>query len=174
MAPAVTPVFVLSGSLSPVTATQTANARAYVRLGLDAARLARQDAGYVEATRSEIAAHLGAGRHVLAFTAPTNGAAVTPELRSAALARACGDLLRAVLDTVALKRVGVAGGDTSSYALGALDAWGMQYAGALSPGVPLCRIRSNAPHMDGLEIMLKGGQMGPPDLFDTLVRGEAA
>jgi len=25
--------------------------------------------------------------------------------------------------------------------------------------------------MDGLEIMLKGGQMGPPDLFETLVHG---
>ena len=90
------------------------------------------------------------------------------------LAQGCGTLLRAVLDAVPLQRVGVAGGDTSSYALGVLDAWGLAYGGTLAPGVPLCRIRSDAPHMDGLEIMLKGGQMGASDLFDTLVHGNAA
>ena len=173
VAPAVAPVFLLSGSLSPVTATQNAIASSYVRIRLDAARLASESAGYVETMRDEIAAHLAEGRHVLALTAPEHGSAPTPGVRSTALAQACGTLLRAVLDAVPLKRVGVAGGDTSSYALGALDAWGMGYGGALSHGEPLCRIRSDAPRMDGLEIMLKGGQMGPPDLFETLVRGDA-
>ena len=171
VAPAAAPVFLLSGSLSPVTTTQSANAHSYVRLGLDATRLVREPAGYVDMMRAKIAAHLAEGRHVLASTAPENTAGPTAGVQSAALAQACGMLLRAVLDAVPLKRVGVAGGDTSSYALGALDTWGMVYEGALSHGVPLCRIRSDAPRMNGLEIMLKGGQMGPPDLFETLVRG---
>ncbi len=165
------PVFLLSGSLSPVTAAQVGNASSFTRIALDAARLAAGDAAYLNQTRQAIAAHLGAGRHTLAFTAPADGAGPAADVSALGLARACGGLLRAVLDSVPVKRVGVAGGDTSSYVLGALDAWGLAYGGALSHGVPLCRIRSDAAHMDGLEIMLKGGQMGPPDLFETLVHG---
>jgi uncharacterized protein YgbK (DUF1537 family) len=174
IAPAAAPVFLLSGSLSPVTAAQVANASSYARIALDAARLARGEGDYLSRARSDIVAHLALGRHVLAFTAPPAGAAPSAEVQSMALARACGTLLRAVLDRVPLRRVGVAGGDTSSYALGALDAWGLAYGGALSHGVPLCRLRSDASRMDGLEIMLKGGQMGPPDLFETLVHGARA
>jgi uncharacterized protein YgbK (DUF1537 family) len=174
IAPASAPVFVLSGSLSPVTAAQVAKASSYARIALDAARLARGEGDYLSGARSDIAAHLASGRHVLASTAPPDGVASSEDVQSMALARACGTLLRAVLDSIPLRRVGVAGGDTSSYALGALDAWGLAYGGALSHGVPLCRLRSDAPRMDGLEIMLKGGQMGPPDLFETLVHGARA
>jgi len=165
------PVFLLSGSLSPVTAAQVANASSFMRIALDALRLAQGDTAYLDHMRQTIAAHLGAGHHTLAFTAPADGTGPAPDVSAVGLARACGTLLRAVLDTVPVKRVGVAGGDTSSYALGALDAWGLAYGGALSHGVALCRIRSDAAHMDGLEIMLKGGQMGPPHLFETLVHG---
>jgi len=165
------PVFLLSGSLSPVTAAQVANASSFTRIALDAARLAQGDTAYLDQVRQTIAAHLGAGRHTLAFTAPSAGTGPAPDVSALGLARACGTLLRAVLDSAPVRRVGVAGGDTSSYALGALDAWGLAYGGALSHGVALCRIRSDAGRMDGLEIMLKGGQMGPPDLFEALVRG---
>jgi hypothetical protein len=33
------------------------------------------------------------------------------------------------------------------------------------------RARSRAAHLDGVEFMLKGGQMGPPDLFERMLRG---
>lgn len=171
IAPAASPVFLLCGSLSPVTAAQAACSTAFLQLRIDAEALAADAPGYRERMRADICGHLGAGRHVLAATAPPDGGGPTGGVSALALARACGTLLRAVLDSVPLKRVGVAGGDTSSYALSALDAWALAYAGALSHGVPLTRIRSDAPGMDGLEIMLKGGQMGPPDLFDILVRG---
>lgn len=169
--PAGSPVFVLSGSLSPVTAAQVANAASFTTVPLDAAALARGDGGTIEGARSVIAAHLAEGRHTLAFTAPPQGGGPQAGVHAMSLAQSCGTLLRAVLDSVPLRRVGVAGGDTSSYSLSALDAWGLAYGGALSHGVPLCRLRSVHARMDGLEIMLKGGQMGPPDLFETLVRG---
>jgi hypothetical protein len=35
----------------------------------------------------------------------------------------------------------------------------------------LCSLRSQALHLDGLEIILKGGQMGPPEVFELLVKG---
>jgi 3-oxoisoapionate kinase len=35
----------------------------------------------------------------------------------------------------------------------------------LAPGAPLCRIHSNDKRLDGLDIVLKGGQMGPLNFF---------
>jgi uncharacterized protein YgbK (DUF1537 family) len=68
----------------------------------------------------------------------------------------------------------VAGGDTSSHAVRALDAWGLSYIGSLAPGVALCRLHSDRPGLDGMELMLKGGQMGGDDLFQLLLSGPPA
>ena len=172
VAPADGPVFVLSGSLSPVTAAQVGRAASYTRMALDAARMVRGDQAYLAETGVRVAAELASGRNVLAFTAPAEGAAPAEQsVDGLALARSCGSLLKRVLAQARLKRAGVSGGDTSSHALKALDAWGIEYAGALSHGVALCRLRSRAAHLDGLEIILKGGQMGPPDTFELLVHG---
>jgi len=45
----------------------------------------------------------------------------------------------------------------------ALGVRALSYAWRCSPGVTVCRVRGGA--LDGVEIMLKGGQMGPPDVF---------
>ena len=42
---------------------------------------------------------------------------------------------------------------------------GVTALAALAPGAPLCRARSRHAHLDGLEIALKGGQMGKDDFF---------
>ncbi|MGB6103382.1 MAG: nucleotide-binding domain containing protein, partial [Pusillimonas sp.] len=68
-------------------------------------------------------------------------------------------------------RLGVAGGDTSSLALKALDAWGLSYIGQVDPGAALCRMHSDLPRLSGIEIMLKGGQMGTPSVFEKLLIG---
>ena len=108
------------------------------------------------------------GRPVLARTrsAPSESA---PPL---AVAAACARLLARVLEHAPqVRRVGVAGGDTSSFALRALAPWALSWAGSLAPGVPLLRVHADDPALDGLELMLKGGQMGPTDVFDRLLRG---
>ena len=69
--------------------------------------------------------------------------------------------------------MGVAGGDTSSWALRTLGPWALQWVGSLGPGVPLLRARADEARIDGLELVLKGGQMGPPDLFRHLITGSA-
>jgi len=79
--------------------------------------------------------------------------------------------VRAILRKVRLSRVGIAGGDTSSHAVQELAPWGLEWIGQLDPGVPLLRARSDDPDVHGVELMLKGGQMGADDLFDALVRG---
>lgn len=165
------PVLVLAGSLSPMTALQVQAASSYQQVALDATRLAG-DAAYAQQMSVQIAALLAQGRHVLACTsAPglTPGSAVD----SRALAQACGELLARTLKAVPLRRLGIAGGDTSSHAVQAVNAWGLSYAAQLAPGVALCRLHSDEVALDGMEIMLKGGQMGSENLFEALLHGTA-
>ena len=171
IAPATGPVLVLAGSLSPVTAQQVQAASSYRQVALDAARLTG-DADYAQQMSAQIGALLAQGRHVLACTAQP-GPAPASAVDSRVLAQACGELLARVLKAVPLRRLGIAGGDTSSLAMQALDAWGLSYAAQLAPGVALCHLHSDEAALDGLEIMLKGGQMGGDALFETLLHGTA-
>ncbi|MDQ0586645.1 four-carbon acid sugar kinase family protein [Variovorax paradoxus] len=172
--PARGPVLVLAGSLSPVTARQVAAARSFDTVWLDAPRLAQRDAATLERHAREIAQGLARGRHMLACTRP---AEQTPteghNVDAQSLSRAGGDLLAKVLAMAPLHRVGIAGGDTSSHAVQALDAWGLSYVADMGAGASLCRVHSDDAALDGMEIMLKGGQMGSDDVFERLVHGDA-
>jgi uncharacterized protein YgbK (DUF1537 family) len=176
IAPAQGPVLVLAGSLSPLTARQVRAATSYEHIALDAARLAG-DENYRMRMARQIATRLDQGAHVLACTSGEGGAIVstgaggTGPTDGRALAQACGDLLARVLATRPIKRLGIAGGDTSSHAVQALQAWGLSYRAPLAPGVALCRLHSEQASLDGLEIMLKGGQMGGETLFEELLAG---
>ncbi|MEO6018118.1 MAG: four-carbon acid sugar kinase family protein [Polaromonas sp.] len=163
------PVLVLAGSLSPMTARQVAAAKSYDPLRLDAPRLAH-DADYRSRMAAGIAARLNEGANVLACTS-AGGMGDAGSTDGRALALACGALLANVLQRHPLRRLGIAGGDTSSHAVQALDAWGLSYLAQLAPGVALCRLHSDEPGLDGLEIMLKGGQMGGENLFEELLSG---
>ncbi|HEX2113254.1 MAG TPA: nucleotide-binding domain containing protein, partial [Alphaproteobacteria bacterium] len=167
--PAEGPVFVLAGSLSPVTARQIQAAKSFERLQIDAGRLARREPAYIDALLAQVLAPLERGTHVLAQTAPADGAP-GGDVSKRDLATACGTFIARLLEKKRLRRVGIAGGDTSSYTLKALDVWGLSYVGALAAGAALCRAHASS-HLDGIELMLKGGQMGPPDVFERLVRG---
>ncbi|AKM32921.1 hypothetical protein AB870_16580 [Pandoraea faecigallinarum] len=172
IAPANGPVLALAGSLSPVTAKQVSAARSFEVVRLDPARLIEADGRYCASVAGTLGQHLRAGRHTLACTVPAagRGAAQAP-VSSLALAQAGGRLLRQVLRDTPVSRAAIAGGDTSSHGVRALDAWGLSYAGTLSAGAPLCRLHSDHTPLDGMEILLKGGQMGDEDLFERLVHG---
>ncbi len=87
------------------------------------------------------------------------------------LGTAMGRMTRELLERTGLRRVVIAGGDTSSYATQELQLYGLEMSAQLTPGAPLCRAYSEDPHFDGLEIALKGGQMGKEDYFG-MVRGK--
>jgi uncharacterized protein YgbK (DUF1537 family) len=166
------PVLVLAGSLSPVTARQVAAARSFDIVRLDAARLAKSHEGYLAGLAADLADRLASGRHVLACTVVADDAGVArADIASIDLARAGGRLLARTLAATPVARLGIAGGDTSSWGVRALDAWGLAYAGLVAPGAPLCRLCSDDSSLDGMEVMLKGGQMGGDDLFERLVHG---
>jgi len=174
VAPAIDPVLVIAGSLSPVTARQIASARSYARVPLAPERLA-DDEEYLHEQVKRIADSLRAGRHTLAYTSPTSSEQPTMSSGDAKrLAPATGALLRMVLRNVAVKRIGIAGGDTSSHAVEALECWGLEWLATVDAGVAMLRARADDPAIDALELMLKGGQMGGDDLFEMLVAGRSA
>ena len=41
----------------------------------------------------------------------------------------------------------------------------LSVAAPLAPGAPLCRAHAADPQIDGMELTLKGGQMGAPSFF---------
>lgn len=171
LAPATGPVFVMAGSLSPVTRRQVEAAVSFETLPADAARLC-QEAAYAEHLLETVAERLRQGRHVLVYTATAESDARDLAL-APALAEATARFVAAIVRAVPLRRVGVLGGDTSSKAVAALGCWALSYVTTLAPGVTVCRSHGGSnrdgPHTDGLELMLKGGQMGSDDILERLL-----
>lgn len=152
----------LVGSLSPVTRAQVELAQGYERIAIDPARLTREPA-YLEALCTEALASLEQSNVMLITDKPAGVPAETGKV-----AAATGALLRAIMSDARIKRLVVAGGDTSTLAIRSLDLWGLSYRSPCTPGAPLCRGHSDDPRLDGLDIVLKGGQMGTPDFFSRV------
>ncbi|KQO12250.1 hypothetical protein ASF11_17055 [Acidovorax sp. Leaf76] len=173
LAPADGPVLAWAGSLSPLTAVQVQAATTYHRIAVDAQRLCG-DTAYAQGLQDAICAGLQSGQNVLAFTGPTDGAPLAAAASSTDIAQASAHLIARVVQARAehgapLRRIGIAGGDTSSHAVQALQLWGLSYKTTVCPGVTLSSAHSADPSRHGLELMLKGGQMGGADLFERLL-----
>jgi uncharacterized protein YgbK (DUF1537 family) len=152
------PLLALSGSCSPVTGGQIAWARAN---GFDGFALSL-DCSDSSAALGPIVDALRAGRNVVAYTSLGQAKAHVPAER---LGTMLGQLAREAVASAGLKRIVVAGGDTSSYAGRALGIESLEMLAPLTPGAPLCRARAPDSPADGLEIVFKGGQVGAPDFF---------
>jgi 3-oxoisoapionate kinase len=169
----VTTLLVLSGSCSPVTERQirTALANGYQGIALHVTRLLDEASGAAAAEMErafrEAAAHLHAGRSTIIYSAlgPLPAAA---QPGGEALGRRAGALLRRLLTATGVRRVVLAGGDTSSHAVGELGIHALTWAASLEPGAPLCRAHAQAPELDGLQLVLKGGQVGGDDFFERV------
>ncbi len=165
------PVFVLAGSLSPTTAAQIEATHSYWKIELDPLESA---GGPPRFSAAPIVDMLREGRNVLAFTRrPAASATNAPpqEASRARTAEACAALLGDVVRAARPRRIGIAGGDTSSHAVQALDAWGLSYRAPLTTGATVCRLHADEPSLDGIEIMFKGGQMGEIDILERLITG---
>jgi uncharacterized protein YgbK (DUF1537 family) len=173
--PAAGPVLIVAGSLSPVTARQIAACQQYTRQPLHVQRLL-DDPDYAAQQVRLAASSLADGRNVLVHT-DRPAQAVTAQ-QAAATASGTARLAAAIVAASAqagkrLARIGIAGGDTSSQATLALGLWGLAFRSVLAPGVTVSVARSDDPVIDGVELMLKGGQMGGDRLFDDLAAGTA-
>ena len=72
-----------------------------------------------------------------------------------------------------LQRVLLSGGDTSSQVTQVLAPDALTIAARLAPGAPLCKLHSSTAGLDGMEVALKGGQMGDVHFFDRARRGSS-
>ena len=188
---AVDRVLAVSGSASKLTAMQidAAVAAGFAEVPLNALRLV-DDATWPVA-RAEIvvraAAQLAEGRSVLLHTARgpddtridemIDGLAANGMSRAQAkheggrtLGVRLGQVVQDILGRVPLERVLLSGGDTSSQVTQVLAPDALTVAARLAPGAPLCRMHSSGA-LDGIEVALKGGQMGAVEFFDRARRG---
>ncbi|TWD75173.1 uncharacterized protein YgbK (DUF1537 family) [Kribbella amoyensis] len=91
------------------------------------------------------------------------------------LAEGLAEVVRAVAQGTEVRKVIVAGGDTSGRVLRELDITAVELAtdptqdqDGFGPGVVLCRTLAADPWLDGLLVILKGGQVGSVELFEVL------
>ncbi|QYY33856.1 four-carbon acid sugar kinase family protein (plasmid) [Cupriavidus pinatubonensis] len=191
-ATAVNQVLAISGSGSALTARQIERAResGFELIAVNARNLVddgKWEAEVEEAVGSAVVA-LKAGKSVLVHTAKGPGDPRIAEMlaymqrdgASAAQARheggrllgvGLGNLTREIMDRVELRRLLIAGGDTSSQIMQVVGADALMVSARLAPGAPLCRLISKSPSLDGLEVALKGGQMGNLNFFEEGRRG---
>jgi uncharacterized protein YgbK (DUF1537 family) len=88
------------------------------------------------------------------------------------LGREQGMMLKEILERVSLRRVMVTGGDTSGYVTQQLGIFALEAILPLAPGGPLCISHAHTAAFDGLEIALKGGQIGKEDYFGHVKAGD--
>jgi uncharacterized protein YgbK (DUF1537 family) len=55
-----------------------------------------------------------------------------------------------------------------------MGVFALEALAPLAPGAPLCRAFSESAAIDGIEMALKGGQMGGPDYFGSVRAGRAS
>jgi 3-oxoisoapionate kinase len=175
---------IVSGSCSPTTERQIRHAagEGFDTVALDPRRLACRERAAVEAAVAAGLASLSAGRSVILHTALGPSTDLGGEIDGTegggrhAIGEALGDMLRALVERARLRRAVIAGGDTSSHALQRLgiEALTTRMPIPASPGSPLCLAHAPDAAFDGLEIALKGGQIGDDDYFVRLRDGRLA
>jgi 3-oxoisoapionate kinase len=161
-------LIVVSGSCSPVTETQIRWSMAH---GFEGLRIEAGSQGQ-GAVVDQAVAILARGRSVALYTALGPRDCVG-SVRGEQLGCYLGEMLHELLSRTGVRRVLIAGGDTSTHAVRRLGVEALTFAALTTPGAPLCRCHSADAIVDGLEIVLKGGQVGPEDYFDRARRGDS-
>lgn len=187
------PVLVASGSCSSVTAGQIRYAldHGFTELAIDTVIIALHvteddlymDTGFIKAAAEEYALKaiglIHEGKYPLVHTSLGNDdprVADTDKIfkekgfSKAATAQLYGQLLgqiaRLTAEKTDLKRIIIAGGDTSSYAARAMGIEAVEMIAPLSPGAPLCRAYAPGSAVDHLQLVFKGGQVGKEEFFN--------
>jgi uncharacterized protein YgbK (DUF1537 family) len=180
-------IAVVSGSCSPATRDQIQWAREhdFSIIEVDSRSLVDPERANGErsaAVRAAIAG-LERGRSVVLCTAVApddpriaetldlwNERGMPPHATRERLGDQLGRILRELLEVTPLRRVVVAGGDTSGHVVRQVGIEVLEVVMPLAPGAPLCRASSGRAAVDGLEIVLKGGQIGRSDFFGRILQ----
>lgn len=148
-------VAIVSGSCSPTTADQIAAAEG---AGFAIVDLAPDAPDWAAAAAAALAALRDGRSPLVATSRGANAPDANPDLGSG-----LGRLLDRLIRESGVSRTVIAGGDTSSHGARALGLTALTAETPIAPGAALLHghRRSGPP----IELVLKGGQMGPPDFF---------
>jgi uncharacterized protein YgbK (DUF1537 family) len=169
-------ILVASGSCSPVTAGQIewALKNGFAGVALDPAKLisGTGEAKIIERAVSTVVRQLRSGRSVIVYTSRgttrrRSSRAASPRMIGDALGRICSE---AVAQS-GVRRLCIAGGDTSSFAARSLGIEALEMIASLTPGAPLCRASGANSAIDECELVFKGGQVGPENYFEIVRKG---
>ncbi|MES2535591.1 MAG: four-carbon acid sugar kinase family protein [Pseudomonadota bacterium] len=175
---AVDRIAVVSGSCSDITARQIlwAEKNGFDIIPLDVTRLGSTLNGDEEVASglAQAMRTLGNGRSVILYTAlGSDSKMIAPPDAPHVIGQRLGSLLRTIVEQAGLRRIVIAGGDTSSHALRELAIFALTIRLPLpqTPGSPLCRAHSDNEAFDGIEVALKGGQIGTENYFGVIRDG---
>jgi uncharacterized protein YgbK (DUF1537 family) len=172
----------VSGSVSPVTASQIAYSISH---GFEGVRIKAEQAidecaweAEIRRATQEALRALSEGRNPLVYSAagPNDpgvaalrqaiaNAGASPEMVNDRIGAGLGRVLDTVVREAKLTRAVISGGDTSGHATSMLGVDALTAIAPVARGSPLCRAHSVDPARDGLQVALKGGQVGKDDFF---------
>jgi 3-oxoisoapionate kinase len=175
----------VSGSTSIITATQIdhAVAHGFAMLELSPAACLGDEAAFADTMETALL-KLSEGRDVLLYTAKgpdtahmavfqnaAKTAGLLPSEANERLGASLGRMLHHLISKTGISRAAISGGDTSGHATRALGIYALTALAPTVPGASICKAHSSNPKMNGLQLALKGGQMGSDDYFDWIRRG---
>ncbi|UYG09304.1 four-carbon acid sugar kinase family protein [Halomonas sp. M4R1S46] len=175
--PGVNRLLVLSGSCSPQTRGQLEHFEAQGGriVALPPEEALRSPSALAQRLAREVTAAFTAGQAVAVATTRRD-ADLVAGVSSDSLALAVGDvyalLAQRLRQEMAIPRIVFAGGDTSSHAMRRLGADALELvAFDEAQGGHLCRLIAPGSPLEGLEVVLKGGQIGGEDFFTRVKCG---
>jgi uncharacterized protein YgbK (DUF1537 family) len=186
---AVEKIVAVSGSASPWTASQIkwALENGFQGIQMDSVRLVDRTTQEVERNRlvDQAVQLISQGQNVLLYSVlgpddpmitgtkkQLTMSGLSPSAVGEILGTQQGLVLKDILAKTGLRRAAVAGGDTCGHILKQLSIYVLEFIIPLGIAAPLCRASSSNPQIDGMEIALKGGQLGEVDFFGSVLKGK--
>jgi uncharacterized protein YgbK (DUF1537 family) len=161
-------MLVVSGSCSPRSGEQIEWAMRNGVRGIRVNPLAIEEAAVQEAALLA----LSGGDSVVIYSAAGPGDIIDKPGLQQQLGLTLGRLTAGIVRRSGVRRIVVAGGDTSGRAGQALGITALTMVRPFAPGSPLCRIWASESWIDGAEILFKGGQVGSIGLFGEVRNGK--
>jgi len=175
-------IAVVSGSCSPVTMTQiqTATDHGFTGIKIDTIKIVNPKLSEEECNRviesaikvlknnNSVVIYSSLGPEdpsIDATNKKLNEMGEDKSISSKRIGEKLGVILKTLIQKMNLKRAIAAGGDTSGYVSRELGIFALEMIKPIDPGSPLCKVYSNKAEYDGLQIALKGGQVGQKDYF---------
>lgn len=184
------PIIVMAGSCSPTTDQQVkyVTANGFHGIKMDTLKIVSADRRTEEENRviKEALEHIAKKQSIAIFSASGPDDPVIRQTRELIAERSSfseragsligesqGKIMKELLTRSGVRRVSVAGGDTSGFITSSLGIHALEISVPIAPGSPLCIAHSRNQELDGLEIALKGGQNGNVKYFEYIVNGRA-